>query len=1533
MSLRYVQVLDALDFGDAVSNQVLRIHQMLAEKGEHSEIYSKYADPRVEKNRKRIADFLMDEDTVILHHYSGYSEIGDKISSLRGYKIIVYHNITPHPFFCKETQLYEFCKKGRHQLQQIISKYNLILGDSPFNCQEAKRFGAKQIQELPIIVPDVFKVALSQNLVKNLRSNIEKVWLFVGRIAPNKRQDILVDIFDRYIKLYPDEKHHMYLVGRYFEDDSYYTKVRSKINELQLNKQVTLVGKVEDEDIAAYYNAADIFLCMSEHEGFCVPIVEAFNNQIPVVAYAGTAVANTMGRGPGSLDSLDVETAVQRIHSVFADKSLKNELISHGIKQANRFTPDVVRQRLYSIIDGISLQNDLKKPLTVSVVICTCNRTDYLQRCLNYLKDQNYPHFEVIVVNGPSTDNTMEILSSRKDIKVAQNPLRNLSVSRNLGIQYSSGDIVAFIDDDALPYDNWLSEIVKRYHEVPQNVVGIGGRTFFANKFIFQFESGICDLFGSATHVSLNDERLNSSCYYKYLMGTNSTFRRDALIAVHGFDEQYDYYLDETDLAVRLQEAGGVLVNANQAYVRHEFAQSHNRLGKYNFNWKVIVKNTAYFGIKNASKIASLPKRILVISKNIFRERCLSFFDAWHQKDLAWQKAIYYSYCTVIGALRGYYDSCFPRRLGKNLNEINSSFLPYLENQENKKMEENISGNNKLHILIISQEFPPNSFGGIGAYNQTLARELIQMGHEVTVISRGSKDCTDVIGPLTHIQVASVEQTDCMPQYPILSKNLAWARKAAQIAQEIHGQRPISVIESALWDFEAIGILMLRPELKVPLIVRLVTPLLLSIKMNGWQMSEDFKLCMHMEKELIRCADSVISISNSIKDSIVSAYGITPDRRWLVQPLGVQPWPSYTNITNYGELPKDLKRGIIQILFVGRLESRKGIDVFLNALKIVMPQESRISVWIAGVDIEGWQEKANHLLGHDLLSRLQFLGMVTEERRELLYANCDFLVFPSRYESFGLVPLEAMVHSKAVIGARAASIPEVIVEGECGLLFEPDNYQELAEKILTLVNDENLRYQLAKGAKQRVEVLSARNMAKASVNVYHSLVNADIQMQVVDSQIIQSFQNNVLYTEKQKHIMQDTSITNVETSNQQQKQSSLDISSDLNIRYDWNVKKPQIKSWGWLNSIFNRFIVPKTVNFINSVLFESMQRQTYINELILASNKALESSNKALESNNKALESNNKALESELGGLKQNIADNKINLEHLLVAIAESIKESIVDENKGLEHLLSALQQNITEINNSGEYRLAALQQSIEDEKKSFEHQLAVLDRSIENEKKSAANVLLELKKLLYETQSLTLIENEMTRSEFAYRLKVQASKEPLIVNQVKIEANQNNLRLNLGCGFGIIPDYINVDQREIPGIDVLADVSKLPFEERSVSEIYNAHVIEHFTEYELKNHILPYWYKLLKNSGKIVLICPDAKSMVLDYANGNFSWENLRKVTYGAQDYAGNYHYNMYSPESLCEILSNCGFKDVKVVDTKRVNGLCYEMEIHALK
>lgn len=1085
MPIRYIQVLDVLSYGDAVSNQVLRLHEFLKDRSGRSEIYVNGADPRVANCYGKIQDLLIDDDVILIHHFSGYSQIADRISSLRVKKIIVYHNVTPAAFFDPKVFLYEYCKKGAAQFREIASKYDLVLGDSLFNCKEAENAGAKSTAVLPITVAE-FKIHEdATKYSEELRGRSEFIWLFTGRIAPNKRQDLVLDVFAKYIKSYPGHTHHLYLVGSFSKDDPYALKVSSKVKEHNLEGSVTLTGHVNDSELPAYYLAADVFLSMSEHEGFGVPIVEAFKTGVPVLAFSSTAVEETVGRGPGALSSLEIDEAVTMVHSVFHDRKFKEELIRYGIQEAARFTLEAVRTRLGTILDQFESRRTSQSPLRVSIVICTYNRSDYLQRCLDFLMKQDYPHFEVVVVNGPSTDRTNDLLSGRKNIKVVQNPHRNLSISRNLGIKESAGDIVAFIDDDALPHDDWLSKLVARYDDLLPAIVGVGGRTFEAGSFRFQFEDGVIDAFGHNTLAPSNDPIVHNNSQYRLMLGTNCSFRREALIGVKGFDEQYDYFHDESDLAVRLQAAGGIIGHAREAYVRHEFAQSHNRNGKYNFNWFTIAKNSAYFCMKNATS-SSIPIRIYKSITHSWKIRCLYFIRGFREKELGALEAGRYILSVLKGTLRGLYDSCFPRKTSNDLG-LTTPFVPYL--QERKTPE----SNKKLHVCIISQDFPPKSYGGIGTLYLTIAKQLIQMGHKATVISRGDTDSLRETGPFTHIQVATVECPYSWLDFPILSKNVGWAAKTARLIKDIHRESPIDVIESAVWDFEGIGVLALRPELNIPLVVRLVTPILVAAETNKWQINDDIGLCAKMERELVLQADRVIAISESIQKTFSSLYDITPDRKWSVQLCGLEPWPAYDYASNYNQLPGDFRRGKVQLLFVGRLEQRKGIHILLKALSIALTKDSRISVWIAGFDVENWKEKAEGICTREVLKRIDFLGSVDEIKKDLLYGNCDFVVFPSQYESFGLVALEAMVHGKPVIGARAGAIPEVVIDGKCGFLFPPDDVERLAETILWLSKDKNLLRQMGEGAKKRAEELASRNMAEQSVRLYSDLlINSEL---------------------------------------------------------------------------------------------------------------------------------------------------------------------------------------------------------------------------------------------------------------------------------------------------------------------------------------------------------------------------------------------------------------------------------------------------------
>jgi SAM-dependent methyltransferase len=195
----------------------------------------------------------------------------------------------------------------------------------------------------------------------------------------------------------------------------------------------------------------------------------------------------------------------------------------------------------------------------------------------------------------------------------------------------------------------------------------------------------------------------------------------------------------------------------------------------------------------------------------------------------------------------------------------------------------------------------------------------------------------------------------------------------------------------------------------------------------------------------------------------------------------------------------------------------------------------------------------------------------------------------------------------------------------------------------------------------------------------------------------------------------------------------------------------------------------------------------------------------------------------------------------------------------------------------------------------------------------------------------------EFVRNELMFELRyggasrgfTPAAAEPRILNPGKLAASRDDVRLNLGCGHIPLESHLNVDGRELPGVDIVADVGRLPFEPATVDEIFSAHLLEHFPVEELKRSLMPYWVSLLRPGGRFRAVVPDTEAMISSYHAGEMSFGDLRMVTFGGQEYDGDFHFNMFSRDSLRSCLRDAGLVDVEMVAAKRRNGLCFEMEV----
>lgn len=171
------------------------------------------------------------------------------------------------------------------------------------------------------------------------------------------------------------------------------------------------------------------------------------------------------------------------------------------------------------------------------------------------------------------------------------------------------------------------------------------------------------------------------------------------------------------------------------------------------------------------------------------------------------------------------------------------------------------------------------------------------------------------------------------------------------------------------------------------------------------------------------------------------------------------------------------------------------------------------------------------------------------------------------------------------------------------------------------------------------------------------------------------------------------------------------------------------------------------------------------------------------------------------------------------------------------------------------------------------------------------------------------------------------------IINEKKMKDMEDDIRINIGCGNIPVEGYLNLDRRELPGVDIVADATNLPFETGSVGEIFSAHLIEHFPQQEFVRVVLPHWVSLLKPGGRLHATLPDWEAMINEFSKGEYPFEHLRLVTFGAQDYNGDFHYNMFSRESLKKIMQDAGLANITFPVTGRLNDICYEMEVSAEK
>jgi len=346
------QWVPAAHKGDAIGDSARKVRDMLRAAGHEADLFALTIDEDLQGDVRPFSDPGAKTGDLTIFHFALPSPMTDAFAALPGGRVLQYHNITPAEFFAPyDPGLFRLAALGRSELKTLVGRVDLALGDSEFNRQELEEMGFSPTGVLPIAVNTARITSAPRRpaLEKILSDGLINI-LFVGRIVPNKRIEDHIRLAEIY-KRYVDSYYRFIFVGRYDGIPRYYAQVRALIAEYQmLPDRFWFTGPVPDADLAAFYRWADAYVSLSEHEGFCVPLVEAMAADVPVLAYAAGAVPETLG-GAGVLFSpKDLELAAETLGMLVYDRPFRETVIAGQRQRLQDFSPGRIEARLNDVI-------------------------------------------------------------------------------------------------------------------------------------------------------------------------------------------------------------------------------------------------------------------------------------------------------------------------------------------------------------------------------------------------------------------------------------------------------------------------------------------------------------------------------------------------------------------------------------------------------------------------------------------------------------------------------------------------------------------------------------------------------------------------------------------------------------------------------------------------------------------------------------------------------------------------------------------------------------------------------------------------------------------------------------------------------------------------------------------------------------------------------------------------------------------------------------------------------------------------------
>lgn len=346
------QWVPAAHNGDAIGDSARRVRALLRELGHDSELYALTIDDDLQGDVRPFSDHDALGGDVTIFHYALPSPMTEAFARLPRGRVLQYHNVTPPRFFAPyDAGVFRLAALGRQELGQLVGHTEAALGDSEFNRQELIGLGFTNTAVFPIVVDfDRIRGAPPRPVLEHLLSDGLVNFLFVGRVVPNKKIEDYIRLAEHY-KRYVDIDYRFVFVGKTDGLPRYYHMLHALIAEYQMPvDRFLFTGAVPTADLAAYYRTARVYVSLSEHEGFCVPLLEAMTVDLPVLAYGVTAVPDTLAGAGLQFFPKDLEYAAELLGELAYNDELRAQVIEGQRRRLEDFSEARVRRDLDRVL-------------------------------------------------------------------------------------------------------------------------------------------------------------------------------------------------------------------------------------------------------------------------------------------------------------------------------------------------------------------------------------------------------------------------------------------------------------------------------------------------------------------------------------------------------------------------------------------------------------------------------------------------------------------------------------------------------------------------------------------------------------------------------------------------------------------------------------------------------------------------------------------------------------------------------------------------------------------------------------------------------------------------------------------------------------------------------------------------------------------------------------------------------------------------------------------------------------------------------